>query len=180
MLETGNCVLVLVDVQEKLFALMDDKDALLKNLATLVSGLKIMEIPVIWVEQIPDKMGPSIPEIRDLLQDSLEPVVKSSFSCYPEESFGRQLLNIGRKQVLIAGIETHVCVYQTTADLLKHGYHVEVIEDCTSSRTKTNRSVGLRKISDSGAQLTSVETVLFELMKDSSHPAFRQILKIVK
>ena len=180
MLEEDNAVLVLVDVQEKLFAVTHDRETLLKNLETLIRGMQALEVPIIWMEQIPEKMGPSIPEIRNMLKHNIQPISKTSFSCYLEPEFGKTLTESGRKQVLLAGIETHVCVYQTAADLVKYGYHVEVLEDCTSSRTESNRNTGLKKIQNTGAGLTSVETLLFEMMKDSTHPAFRDILKIVK
>jgi len=124
-------------------------------------------------------MGPTIDLLRDELAD-LEPLNKMSFSCWGDPSIRARLESLNRDQVILAGIETHVCVFQTTADLVETGYEVHVVTDAVSSRTAANREVGLERIRTCGARLTSVESVLFELMRTSEHPAFRDVLKIVK
>lgn len=179
MLTLENTALILIDIQEKLLPVMHEKEELLNNLKKLIAGLRALNIPILWTEQIPDKMGPTVPEIWELLE-GYSPLSKSAFSCCGEHSFTNSLNKLNRKQLLIAGIETHVCVYQTALDLIEKGYEVEIPEDCVSSRTQQNKSIALAKMSKCGATLTGVETILFELMRDSFHPAFRQILKIVK
>ncbi len=179
MFEIKDTVFVLIDVQEKLGAFMHDRERLFQNVTTLVDGMKCLGVPIIWVEQIPGKMGQTIPELRERLE-GLSPLAKESFSCCGDDEFVRALAATKRRQVLMAGIETHVCVYQTAVHLVELGYDVQVVADCTSSRTQTNREIGLGKIRAAGAGVTSVETILFELMQTSTHPAFRDILRLVK
>jgi nicotinamidase-related amidase len=187
MLDTENTILVLIDVQEKLTSVMHEREALISSLVKLVKGIQILDVPIIWLEQNPEKMGPTIPELKGLLEGDA-PTAKMSFSCCGVEGFNQTLLASGRKQVLIAGIETHVCVYQTAAGLIRGGYSAEVVADAVSSRTATDKEIGLAKIRACGAHsagsgqghITSVETALFELMRTAEHPAFRDMLKIVK
>lgn len=172
-------ILVLIDVQNKLAELMHEKQTLFNNLQILVKGMQILDVPIIWLEQNPLRMGRTIDSLRDLLS-SQEPIPKMSFSCCGDNTFKEQLEASGRKQVLLAGIETHVCVYQTARDLAGSGYEVEVVADAVSSRTPDNKLIGLDKIKACGVQFTSVEMILFELMRTAERPAFREILKIVK
>lgn len=179
MLKIENTVFILIDVQGKLAQVMHEKDMLFNNLQKLIAGIKALKIPVIWMEQIPEKMGPTIPELSELLKDE-KPIGKKCFSCCHDNVFMKKLAGLNRGQVLVAGIETHVCVYQTAAMLVEAGYDVEVVADGTSSRTLSNRTIGLDKIRTCGAHVTTVEMALFELLKTADHPAFREILKIVK
>jgi len=179
MLQTDNTVLVLVDIQGKLAEIMHDKELLYQNLRRLVMGARALALPVIWMEQLPDKMGPTIQELRELLT-SEQSISKKSFSCCGEPVFMNKLKATGRKQTLIAGIEAHVCVYQTAVDLIARGYEAWVVADAVSSRSLSNKQTGLDRIKCAGGQVTSVETALFEMMRTSEHPAFREILKIVR
>jgi nicotinamidase-related amidase len=188
MLTLDRTVLVLVDVQEKLTAVMSGRDELVDGLCKLVRCMQVLGVPIIPVEQLPKKMGPTIPELRELLGQQNKPVAKSCFSCYDSPAFCERLEQVGRRQILVAGIETHVCVYQTAAGLTRDGYAVEVVEDATSSRRESDKVTGLAKIRAAGAgstgtgegHLTSVETAVFELMRSAEHPSFRDILQIVK
>jgi nicotinamidase-related amidase len=124
MLDSAKTLLVLIDVQEKLTAVMHDREALVASLVKLVKGMNVLGIPVIWVEQNPAKMGPTLPELQPLLPGS-QPLIKTCFSCCGSESFNEAVKASGRRQVLIAGIETHVCVYQTAVALIRDSYAVE-------------------------------------------------------
>ncbi len=179
MLKQKDCCLVIVDVQGKLAQLMHDKDNLFKNIRILIQSAKILDIPILWCQQVPAALGATVPEIAGLLTDS-KPIDKSSFSCCGCEAFNGELENLGRKQVLLCGIETHVCVYQSAVDLLAKDYEVEVIADAVSSRTAENKRIGLNKMAAQGAKISCVETVLFELLRTAEHPQFRQIAKLVK
>ncbi|WP_064608846.1 hydrolase [Photobacterium sp. J15] len=179
MLDAANTALVIIDVQGKLAQIMDQKDALFQNLETLVKGAKILELPVVWVEQIPHKLGPTIPQIADNLQDQ-QPIAKNSFSCYRSEEFVSALEATGCKNVIVAGIEAHICVYQTVRQMLDAGYHVEVISDAVSSRHPLNREIALNKMKQAGAELSCTEMVLFELQAVAEGDRFKQILSIVK
>jgi nicotinamidase-related amidase len=179
MLKPENTVLVLVDVQEKLAAAMHGKESLLENTVKMVKGAKVLGLPVVWTEQNPRGLGQTLPEVRELLVES-EPVTKLSFSCCGEPRFMEEIERLGRKQVVIAGIESHVCVYQTVADLVGRGYEVQVLADCVSSRTPENKAVGLDRCKETGATMTSVETALFEMLGAAEGDRFKQMLKVVK
>jgi nicotinamidase-related amidase len=179
MLSAGNTILVIVDVQGKLAQLMPDRETLFSNLQRMVKGALALELPVLWVEQLPQKLGPTIPEVADLLP-AHQPIPKSSFSCAKNEAFNAALAELGRKQVLMVGIEAHICVYQSAMDLVEAGYEVEVVEDAVGSRSAGNKSVGLRKMLAHGVGLTSTEMALFELLGDAGHPAFRDIQATIR
>ena len=179
MLKPENTILVLVDVQEKLSKAMCEKEALLDNTVKMVQGAKILDLPIVWTEQNPKGLGQTVPEIRGLLADS-EPVTKLSFSCCGEPRFMQEIRKFDRQQIVVGGIESHVCVYQTVSDLVKLGYEVQVLVDCVSSRTPANRALGLERCKESGASVTSVETALFEMLGAAEGDRFKQMLKVVK
>jgi len=179
MLKMENVALLIVDIQGNLAHSMHGKELLFKNVQKLIKGIQVLGIPILWVEQNPQGLGPTIPEIADILSN-IQPISKMSFSSCGNERFVQALKALNRKQVLIAGIEAHVCVYQTAADLVDLGYEVQVVADAVSSRTIENKEIGLQKMRDSGVSLTSVETALFELLKVAEGEQFREILKIVK
>jgi len=179
MLTLENTALIIIDVQDKLARVMYDKEMLFENLQKLIKGVQILGIPIIWTEQNPDGLGRTIPEAAHLLSN-IQPIPKLSFSCCGDERFLQEFKALNRKQVLIAGIEAHVCVYQTAMDLLNSGYEVQIVADAVSSRTAANRDVGLDKMRSEGASLTSTETALFELLKVAEGAKFKEILKLVK
>ena len=179
MLKPENTILVLVDVQEKLSKAMHEKNALLENTVKMVQGAKVLDLPIVWTEQNPKGLGETVPEVRELLVGT-EPVTKLSFSCCGEPRFMEEIRKLDRKQIVVGGIETHVCVYQTVADLVSLGYEVHVLTDCVSSRTPANRAAGLERCKESGASMTSVETVLFELLGSAEGDRFKSMLKVVK
>ena len=179
MLTTANTVLLLVDIQGKLAGLMYDRNSLYDNLRRLVKGAKVLELPILWAEQNPKGLGPTIPEVAELLPD-LEPIPKFSFSCCDNDKIMQNLRALNRPHVLIAGIEAHICVYQTARDLTNAEYRVQIVSDAVSSRTIENKQIGLEKSKDAGASLTSVETVLFDLLKVAEGAKFKEILNIVK
>ena len=179
MLDIKNCCLVVVDVQGKLAQLMHDKDDLFKNLRILIQAANILEIPIILSQQCPDALGSTILEIAELLE-GIEPVNKSAFSCLGEPQFKAKLDQVARKQVLLCGIETHICIYQTAVDLLKEGYDIHVIADAVSSRTFENKHLALSRIQAEGVKISSAEMALFELLRTADHNKFREIAKLVK
>ncbi len=179
MFSTDDTVAVLVDVQEKLVRVMHDREALLAQSARLLKGLNTLGVPILCTEQLPDKLGPTAPELSGLLS-GVGAITKSTFSSCGEAKFMQALEKTGRRNVLLCGIETHVCVFQTAADLLAQGYAVQVVTDATSSRTPENGRLGLARMRSLGADLSSVESALFELLKDAQHPAFKGVLAAVK
>jgi len=172
-------VFVLVDVQGKLARIVHDSKALIENLRKLISCLRILDVPIIWLEQYPEGLGPTVEEVAEQL-DGLAPIPKMTFSACKTEAFMNALLATKRQKVLIAGIETHICVYQTAADLKETNYDVQVVEDAVSSRTLANKQLGLKKMKALGILGTSVEMAIYELVESADEKAFKQILKIIK
>jgi nicotinamidase-related amidase len=179
MLKMENVALLIVDIQGKLAHSMHGKELLFKNVQKIIKGIQVLGIPILWTEQNPQGLGSTISEIADILS-SIQPISKMSFSCCQNARFMQALKALNRKQVLIAGIEAHICVYQTAVDLVDLGYEVQVLTDAVSSRNMENKEIGLQKMRDSGVSPTSVETALFELLKVAEGEQFRDILKIVK
>ena len=179
MLESKTTILVIIDVQGKLAQIMHDREDLVKNLQILISGAKLLETPIIWMEQLPDKLGPTIPEIQELLPD-IEPIVKDVFSCARNEEFNGRLQELHGHDIILAGIESHVCVYQTAMDLLGQDFTVHVAADAVSSRTDSNKQLGLERMLLEGVVQTSVEMLLFELQGVATGGRFRKLAKLVK
>lgn len=178
MLTKNNTGLIIVDVQGRLSTLMHESEALFQQLRLLISGARVLGLPVVWMEQLPDKLGPTRPEIRDLLEG--EPLVKNTFSGLQTEAIANEVKALKMQNWLVAGLETHVCVYQTVSDLLRAKYDVHLVTDAVSSRTLANKELGIRKMESLGAQLTSVEMVLFELQKVAEGADFKQLIQIIK
>jgi nicotinamidase-related amidase len=178
-LNTENTVLVLIDFQERLFPVISAKEKLLQNVVKLIKGAQVLEVPVILTEQYPKGLGPTIPEIKELLP-GLKPIEKVCFGCCDNEEFNKALESLKRKQVLVAGIEAHICVYQTAMALARKGYEVHLVTDGVSSREPENKAVALTRMSASGINLTSTEMALFELLKAAGGDKFKQISNIVK
>lgn len=179
MLSIDNTLLVVIDVQEKLLRVMTEKEKLVDNLQKLIRGTCALGVPVILTEQNPAGLGLTVPEISQLVPD-VKAIPKFSFSCCGEEGFTNSLTPLKRGQVLITGIEMHVCVYQTAAELVQAGYEVQVVVDCVSSRTPQNRDIGIKRAEAAGASVTSVEIALFELLKVAKGDVFKEISRIVK
>jgi nicotinamidase-related amidase len=179
LIERDDAVLVIVDVQGKLAHSMFRKDELFTSLEILIRGCQILELPILLTEQVPEKLGPTVEEVSTLLT-GCTPIAKRHFSCARDQDFMKALSETGKTAVILAGIEAHVCVYQTAADLIEAGFRIEVVGDAVSSRIEANRKVGLAKMQSLGAHLTSTEMLLFELMKIAQGESFRQLVRIVK
>ncbi len=179
MLQREDAALVVVDVQGKLAQLMHNKSELFDNLRRMIQGAKILGVPILVTEQYPQGIGPTIAEIADLLTD-VESISKTSFSCCGEETFNAALQGFKRRQILLTGIETHICVHQTALQLIDAGYEVQVVADAVSSRTLDNKTIGINKMQGAGAVITSTETALYELLKAAEGPMFKAVLRLVK
>lgn len=179
MLDKNNAVLVVIDIQGKLSTLMHKQERLFKNVTRMINGAKALNIPIVWTEQIPDKLGQTAPEIKAELE-GVELLTKTTFSCCGGPGFNEKLKELGRKQILVTGIETHVCVYQTCIDLINDGYEVYLVKDAVSSRFKENYRIGAERIKDAGGVMTSVEMSLFEMLKVAEGDEFKKVIQIVK
>ena len=180
-LEREEAVLVIVDVQEVLMKKMDQgvEKNVVRNIRTLLAFAKEMAIPILITEQYPKGLGRTIPEIKRELESFL-PIEKVSFSCCGSQAFNDQLIQLGRKQIILTGIETHVCVLQTADDLLQKGYEVYVIADAVCSRRKLDWEIGLRWMEKRGAMISSTEIIAFRLLKEAGTEEFRRLSKLLK
>jgi len=174
-LDRARTALVVIDVQEAFAKAVERFDAVVAQTAILVQGARALGLPVLVTEQYPRGLGETVEPVREALGGDVERLPKTVFSAARADGFDLA----GRDQALVCGIETHVCVNQTTHDLLAGGVEVHVAVDAVSSRTAANRELGLRKMAESGAILTSVETALFELLGEAGSDEFKTIQKLV-
>jgi nicotinamidase-related amidase len=179
-LDPARTALLLVDVQERLCSAMPPADLarLLKYARALLGAARELGIPVLASEQYPKGLGPTLPALRELLPSP--PLEKSHFSCAADPAFLSALKATGRRQVVMAGMETHVCVFLTARDLTASGYEVQVCADAVTSRTEEHRRVGLDLCRDALAHVTTAETAIFDLLHESGTPSFRKIAPLVK
>ncbi|HET7435627.1 MAG TPA: hydrolase [Thermoanaerobaculia bacterium] len=181
-LDRTRAVLLVIDVQEKLMPVIHDDKHVAQNIDRLLRGTRVVNVPAIVTEQYVKGLGATIEPLRRTLEEThgYRPIEKSCFSAQGCDAFVAQLEALERKQVLVAGIETHVCVYQTVKDLLVAGYEVTIIADAVSSRTAENKEIALRRMVSDGAKLSSTEMALFELVVVSGTEEFRAISRIIK
>jgi nicotinamidase-related amidase len=179
MLNLQNTALLMIDIQGKLLNVMFEKEALLENAQKLIKGLQLLGIPILVTEQNPKGLGPTQAELAQLLPN-ISPLPKFCFSCSRDKTFGQALSALNRRQVLLCGIESHICVYQTALELLDQKYEVQIVTDVVTSRSAANKTVALSRLQSEGAKLTSVEMVLFELLQTAENPNFKEISRIIK
>ena len=173
------CCLVIIDVQEKLAAVMHNREQMIGNCVILSQTAKHLDIPILWCEQAPKSLGPTVCELREVLEGN-RAIEKTSFNCCGEPVFVTELEKISTASVLLCGIESHVCVFQTAAELLERGLKVHVIADAVSSRTEGNKEIGLARMAAAGAVISSTEMLLFELIRDARHPKFKELASLIK
>ena len=178
-LDRSRAALVVVDLQEAFRPAVLDFEQVAANVSVLVRGARVLGLPTLVTEQYPKGLGRTVPEVAEHL-DEVEPIEKVCFSAVQADGFSRELQKARRDQVLLCGIETHVCVGQTAEDLLAEGIEVHVAQDAVTSRTAENRALGLHKMERSGATVTSVETALFELVRQAGTPEFKEVQALVK
>jgi nicotinamidase-related amidase len=179
MFTAEDTVLIIIDIQEKLFRVIHEKETLSANTVKLIKGIRLLDIPVILTEQNPAGLGPTLSEISSLLPD-IEPITKFDFSCCKEEAFLQKLDESKRNQIILCGIETHICVYQTALDLADMGYEVQVAVDCVSSRTTINHDTALTRMGLEGIMPASIEMILFEILRTAKHDKFKEISAVIK
>ncbi|MDV5061269.1 isochorismatase family protein [Vibrio diabolicus] len=180
MLSKGNTGLIVVDVQGKLATLMHESDALIENITKLVKGAKALDLPILWLEQNPERLGPTAEPIREVLESTHLPITKYTFDGRKEATFKVAVENAKVDTWLVCGIESHICVYQTAVSLRQSGYRVELVTDCVSSRTAANKALALAKLTANGVVLTGLEMCLYEMVEDCRAPEFKEILALIK
>ena len=178
MIDADRCQLLLVDVQEKLAPIVEDTAGLLRNVAILVRAAQTHCVPVTASEQYPKGLGHTVREVADALTEP--PGEKTEFSCLANPALHERIMGLPRDAVLIAGVETHVCVLQTALDLLKAGRTVFAVADAMGSRTSRSHDLGVERMRDAGAQIVTTEMVVFEFLRDSKANAFRELSRLIR
>ena len=176
---SDNTGAIIIDIQERLFPHIHEHDTIAANTEILIKGLKLLGIPVYVTQQYSKGLGPTIPQIESLF-DSFRHIEKTAFSCCDEPEMIKVLDAEGRNFIIIAGIESHVCVLQTVIDLIEKGYMPVVIEDCVSSRKPQDKITAMKRISAEGAIISTCESILFELCRFSGTEEFKTISKLIK
>ena len=170
---------LVIDIQERLFPVMYGRDEFLERCLLLLRGLQILDIPVLLTEQYPEGLGPTLEPVREVLS-TYAPIPKVAFSCCDEPAFMDPLVQSDRKNVIILGMEAHVCVLQTTVDLLERGYMPVLVWDCIRSRNPADRDLALERSRQEGALISSSESVLFEILRKAGSEEFKAISRLVK
>lgn len=181
MLRTDTFLLV-IDVQQKLMPVIHEHEDVARNVERLVRGAHVLEIPALLTEQYVKGLGPTIDGVRLAFEETggYRPIEKMTFSGHASTELQAELRNLKRKHALVAGVETHVCVWQTVRDLLGAGFGVTIAADAVSSRSPRNRDIALRRMESEGAKLGSTEMALFELTGVSGTDEFRAISRLIK
>jgi nicotinamidase-related amidase len=175
----GESILVLIDYQERLMPAMKDCDKIQKAAEKLIKGCKALEVPILVTQQYTKGLGPTISPLNEALGD-YKPIEKISFSAMGEHTFCEKLKKSGKKTVILAGIEAHVCVMQTAIDLVEAGYSVFIVSDCISSRSEEDKIYAEKRMASAGVIYSTCESVLFELLKSAKHKNFKEISSLVK
>ncbi len=171
--------LLIIDIQEKILAVMQDPDSVINNTLKLIKGFKVLNIPIFYTEQYPKGLGPTSQHLLKELE-GLSAIQKMSFSCSGAGNFFTRLKDNNVSQVVIAGIESHVCVQQTALDLVANGFQVDVVADAISSRKENDYKFAIERMRNNGIEISTTETVLFELLNICGTEEFKEISKIVK
>lgn len=179
MLDGAKAVLVAVDLQERLLPAIFERERVLRRSLLLLKAAELLRVPVVLTSQYKKGLGEVLPEVR-LAAPSAEPLDKVSFGCFGDERFLGALDALGRRQLLVTGIESHICVTQTVLGALARGYRVHVASDAVSSRSEADWKVGLHRMEQAGAVLSSSEMALYELLRRSDSAAFKQLLPLLK
>ncbi len=174
-----NTVGLIIDIQERLLPAMEENETLLKNCKVLIEGLQELNVPLLVTQQYTKGLGETVEPIRSIIKD-FNPIEKKDFSCCDEQTVASQLKEKEAKNVIICGIESHVCVLQTAIDLKAEGYNPVVIMDCVSSRSFDNVDLAAERFRYEGIMMTSYESILFELTRSAAATEFKAISKLVK
>lgn len=178
-IEKKKTIAVMIDIQERLVPVMHEKETLIEHTTKLLKGLAELQVPVLVTEQYPKGLGPTLNELSSLVPE-FSPIEKRSFSCYDSPAFLEALEEVDVPNVLLFGIEAHVCLMQTAVDLKAAGYQPIVVVDCTSSRKWHDQQLALERFKYEGILLSSCESILFELTRSAESVHFRNISQIVK
>lgn len=179
-LSKDNVGLLIVDVQEKLFPHVENSCHIMQTLQKIVRGFQILHLPIYVTEQYPQGLGGTVPSLKGVLGEHQMYFVKTTFSCLDDVDIKEKLLNEPITQWVVVGIEAHICVLQTVKDLLENDKQVTVLNDAISSRSIYDFSTAIAELRDCGARISSTETVLFELLRNSKSAEFKEMSNLIK
>lgn len=176
---TSSTALLIIDLQEKILPVILNSESVLANVVKLIKGFKVLGLPIFFTEQYPKGLGPTTELIARELE-GIKPIQKMSFSCFGAENLFDEIFGKNVSQVVVAGVESHVCVQQTVLDLLANNLQVNIAADAVSSRKEIDYKIALERMRSNGAEITTSESVLFELLNVCGTEQFKAISKIVK
>lgn len=174
-----NCALVVIDLQGKLAVSVQDYELVFERLDALLPAAKLLALPILWVEHVPEKLGPTHESVAKHLQ-GLTPISKDTFNSLANLEFQERLAQLDVSHLILVGVESHVCVLQTAEALISSGYHIYLVGDAVSSRNELDKRVAVQRLQQKGATLCTTESLLFELLKTPRHAQFRNVLSLVK
>lgn len=172
------CMMILVDVQERLIKAMNE-DKYRHKLVTAVKIMNEMRVPIISTEQYPKGLGKTIPEIKETFTEKSKVFAKTSFPCWGEVEFAKAVTARPEKNLIIVGMESHVCVLQTVLEAIERGYNVIIPADCVCSRSEYDKEIALNLMRDAGATITTIESIAFSWLGDAKNPSFKAISKLI-
>ena len=175
-----NSVLLIIDIQPRLLAAQPKGEKILKNTKKLASAARLLNIKTIVTEQYPQGLGNTDETLKVELPADTQKKKKKCFNCLEQPELKEYLNSLGKKQIILCGVETHICVHQTATALINEGFEVHIIEDACGSRDKFEHKLGLKRMMNDGTIPSSVEIALFELLKSASHPKFKEIQSLIK
>ncbi len=178
LLRKEDTALLIIDVQEKILPVINEHERVIENALKLIRGFKVMNLPVYYTEQYPKGLGPTTTQLTEELHG--EAVQKMTFSCYDAGDLFKELVQKDVKQVVVCGIESHVCVQQTVLDLMANGFQVDLAADAVSSRRQFDYETALNRMRNNGAEVTTTESILFELLDVCGTDEFKAVSKLVK
>ena len=179
MLSIENSLVLVIDIQEKLVKALD-KDVIVNNAKKVVEAANILNIPVFVTEQYPKGLGSTVEAVKDVLPQNSEVVEKTYFNALLEDGVLKKIKAYKKKQIVLMGIETHICVYQTALALVEKGFEVYVLKDVCASRKKYEFKQGIEGMKDNGVKISCLEIALFEWLKGAKHPKFKEIQALIK
>ncbi|MHB8128645.1 MAG: hydrolase [Mobilitalea sp.] len=171
---------LVVDFQERLVPVIDHNVELIHNTEILIKGLKALKVPLLVTQQYTKGIGMTVPELAIVMGEDFSFFDKLTFSCAEDDTIINNIAESGKSNIIVCGIEAHICVLQTVIDLIAKGYHVILVEDCVGSRKESDRQVGIRRAIAEGAVITSYESVLFELTRVAKTEVFKEISRLIK
>jgi nicotinamidase-related amidase len=181
-LDRERTALVVIDVQDRLFPAMDadHREEVMRNIKVLTATARRLQLGTLVTEQYPKGLGHTLQEVKDALPAGVQPVEKVAFSCLGVDAFRSRLTATGARQLLLAGIEAHVCVLMSALDLLAEGYAVHIVADAVTSRTQANWRLAMAQLRQAGAVVTTTETVLFQLLRQADTDDFRELARLIR